>query len=45
MGRYMQINAFGTDNYLRYQIRHKLSRIRQDDIVRRVFCVARRAVY
>ena len=31
--RYMQINAFGTDNYLRYQIRHKLSRIRQDDIV------------
>lgn len=31
--RYMQINAFGTDNYLRYQIRHKLNRIRQDDIV------------
>ncbi|CBQ68765.1 related to leucine zipper-EF-hand containing transmembrane protein 1 [Sporisorium reilianum SRZ2] len=31
--RYMQINAFGTDNYLRYQIRHKLSAIRQDDIV------------
>lgn len=31
--RYMQINAFGTDNYLRYQIRHKLGRIRQDDIV------------
>ncbi len=29
----MQINAFGTDNYLRYQIRHKLNRIRQDDIV------------
>lgn len=33
MCRYMQINAFGTDNYLRYQIRHKLSRIKQDDIV------------
>lgn len=31
--RYMQINAFGTDNYLRYQIRHKLNRIRQDDIL------------
>lgn len=31
--RYMQIHAFGTDNYLRYQIRHKLNRIRQDDIV------------
>ncbi|PWN50646.1 LETM1-domain-containing protein [Violaceomyces palustris] len=33
MCRYMQINAFGTDNYLRYQIRHKLNRIRQDDLV------------
>ena len=32
MCRYMQINAFGTDNYLRYQIRHKLNRIRQDDM-------------
>lgn len=33
MCRYMQINAFGTDNYLRYQIRHKLNGIKQDDIV------------
>lgn len=33
MCRYMQINAFGTDNYLRYQIRTKLNRIRRDDIV------------
>ncbi|PWN24532.1 LETM1-domain-containing protein, partial [Jaminaea rosea] len=33
MCRYMQINAFGTDNYLRYQIRTKLGRIRRDDIV------------
>ncbi|CAO1622115.1 unnamed protein product [Sympodiomycopsis kandeliae] len=33
MCRYMQINAFGTDNYLRYQIRHKLNRIKRDDIV------------
>jgi LETM1 and EF-hand domain-containing protein 1 len=32
MCRYMQINAFGTDNYLRYQIRHKLARIRRDDM-------------
>lgn len=32
MCRYMQINAFGTDNYLRYQIRHKLGRIRTDDM-------------
>lgn len=33
MCRYMQINAFGTDNYLRYQIRSKLNRIRRDDLV------------
>lgn len=32
MCRYMQINAFGTDNYLRYQIRFKLNRIRSDDM-------------
>jgi LETM1 and EF-hand domain-containing protein 1 len=32
MCRYMQINAFGTDNYLRYQIRTKLNRIRTDDM-------------
>ncbi|KDN53578.1 LETM1-domain-containing protein [Tilletiaria anomala UBC 951] len=31
--RYMQVNAFGTDNYLRYQIRNRLSRLRQDDMV------------
>lgn len=32
MCRYLQINAFGTDNYLRYQIRTKLNRIKTDDI-------------
>ena len=31
--RYMQMTAFGTDNYLRFQIRHSLNRIRQDDMV------------
>ncbi|KAF9582202.1 hypothetical protein BGW38_000518, partial [Lunasporangiospora selenospora] len=31
MCRYMNLNAFGTDNYLRYQIRNKMSSIRQDD--------------
>ncbi|KAK0523133.1 LETM1 domain-containing protein ylh47 [Tilletia horrida] len=34
--RYMQINAFGTDNYLRFQIRHKLNQIKQDDMVIRM---------
>lgn len=29
----MQINAFGTDNYLRYQIRNRLTKIRNDDMV------------
>lgn len=33
MCRYMQVNAFGTDNFLRFQIRHELKRIRRDDIV------------
>lgn len=33
MCRYMQINAFGTDNYLRYQVRHKLNRIKRDDMI------------
>ncbi|KAL4401120.1 LETM1 domain-containing protein Ylh47 [Malassezia pachydermatis] len=33
ISRYMQLSAFGTDNYLRFQIRHALSRIRQDDLV------------
>lgn len=31
--RYMQMTAFGTDNYLRFQVRHALTRIRQDDVV------------
>jgi len=31
--RYMQMTAFGTDNYLRFQVRHALNRIRQDDLV------------
>lgn len=33
MCRYMQVNAFGTDNFLRFQIRHELNRIRRDDII------------
>lgn len=32
MCRYLQINAFGTDNYLRYQIRTKLSKCKRDDM-------------
>jgi LETM1 and EF-hand domain-containing protein 1 len=32
--RYMNVNAFGTDNYLRGQIRGRLERIRKDDAVR-----------
>ncbi|KAG8906052.1 hypothetical protein FRB99_007709 [Tulasnella sp. 403] len=31
--RYMNVNAFGTDNYLRGQIRGRLERIRRDDAV------------
>ncbi|KAF9935429.1 hypothetical protein FBU30_000027 [Linnemannia zychae] len=31
MCRYMNINAFGTDNFLRYQIRNKMASIKQDD--------------
>ncbi|KAF9365324.1 hypothetical protein BGX34_010450 [Mortierella sp. NVP85] len=31
MCRYMNINAFGTDNFLRYQIRNKMSSIKSDD--------------
>jgi LETM1 and EF-hand domain-containing protein 1 len=34
MCRYMNINAFGTDNFLRYQIRNKMSSIQSDDKVR-----------
>lgn len=29
--RYMGINAFGTDNFLRFQIRNRMKRIRSDD--------------
>ncbi|KAF8944469.1 hypothetical protein BGZ47_004191 [Haplosporangium gracile] len=31
MCRYMNLNAFGTDNFLRYQIRASMSSIRKDD--------------
>ncbi|KAF8326351.1 LETM1-like protein-domain-containing protein [Cantharellus anzutake] len=31
MCRYMNINAFGTDNYLKYQIRKRLEHIKRDD--------------
>ncbi|KAG0304883.1 hypothetical protein BGZ97_001313 [Linnemannia gamsii] len=31
MCRYMNLNAFGTDNFLRYQIRNKMHSIKQDD--------------
>ncbi|KAF9143906.1 hypothetical protein BGX30_014390 [Mortierella sp. GBA39] len=31
MCRYMNLNAFGTDNFLRYQIRTNMSSIRKDD--------------
>ncbi|KAG0075944.1 hypothetical protein BGZ90_009321 [Linnemannia elongata] len=31
MCRYMNLNAFGTDNFLRYQIRTSMSSIRKDD--------------
>lgn len=34
MCRYMNINAFGTDNYLRGHIRGRLERIQRDDAVR-----------
>lgn len=33
MCRYMNLNAFGTDNFLRYQIRTSMSSIRKDDKV------------
>ncbi|WFD05992.1 LETM1 domain-containing protein ylh47 [Malassezia vespertilionis] len=33
MCRYIQVNAFGTDNYMRFQIRHAMGRIRRDDLV------------
>ncbi|RIA89627.1 LETM1-like protein [Glomus cerebriforme] len=31
MCRYMNLNAFGTDNFLRYQIRNQMRNIRDDD--------------
>lgn len=33
MCRYMNINAFGTDNFLKHQIRNKLEKVRVDDMV------------
>ncbi|KAJ2964073.1 hypothetical protein NQZ79_g1017 [Umbelopsis isabellina] len=33
MCRYMGINAFGTDNFLRYQIRNRMTKIKADDRV------------
>lgn len=34
MCRYMNINAWGTDNFLKHQIRSKLEKVRVDDMVR-----------
>ncbi|WWD17734.1 hypothetical protein CI109_102175 [Kwoniella shandongensis] len=33
MSRYMNINAFGTDNFLKHQIRNRLEKIRVDDMM------------
>lgn len=33
MSRYMNINAFGTDNFLKHQIRSKLEKVRVDDMM------------
>jgi LETM1 and EF-hand domain-containing protein 1 len=35
MSRYMNINAWGTDNFLKHQIRSKLEKVRVDDMVGR----------
>lgn len=35
MCRYMNINAFGTDNFLRFQIRNRMRQIKSDDKVRK----------
>lgn len=32
--RYMNVNAFGTDNFLRHTIRSRMNTIRRDDKVR-----------
>lgn len=37
MARYMNLNAFGTDNFLRYQIRNKMNSIKQDDKVKKKY--------
>lgn len=34
MCKYIGVNAFGTDNILKHQIRSKLERVRVDDMVR-----------
>ena len=34
MCRYMNINAWGTDNFLKQHIRNKLEKVRVDDMVR-----------
>jgi LETM1 and EF-hand domain-containing protein 1 len=33
MSRYMNIHAWGTDNFLKHQIRSKLEKVRVDDMV------------
>ena len=42
MSRYMNINAWGTDNFLKHQIRNKLEKVRVDDMVRYSCCVMQR---
>lgn len=37
---YMNINAFGTDNFLRYTIRSRMRQIKEDDKVRYIACRA-----
>lgn len=32
--RYMGVQAFGTDQYLKYQIRNRIEHIKKDDCVR-----------
>jgi len=41
MCRYMNINAFGTDNFLRYTIRSRLAKLGQDDKVGSLFANCR----
>lgn len=33
--KYMNINSFGTDNFLRFQIRNRMRQIKADDKVKR----------